>query len=185
MSRKHAGILLAEGFEEIESVIPIDLLRRGGVEVTVIGVSGLEVTGAHGIPVRSDVALDDADTDSLDVLILPGGMPGSSNLAAEERVNKLVRQFAAQGKLIAAICAAPALVLAPLGVLDNKRVTCYPAMKERAPEIDFLDEGVVKDGSMITGQGPGKAAEFALAILEELQGPETARKIGTASLFVQ
>ncbi len=183
MSRKRAGILLAEGFEEIESVTPIDLLRRGGVEVTVIGVSDLEVTGSHGMPVRTDVKLDDADTDSLDVLVLPGGMPGSSNLAADDRVNMLVRQFAAQGKLIAAICAAPALVLAPLGVLDGRRATCYPAMKERAPGIDFSDEGVVKDGNIITGQGAGKAAEFALAVLEALEGRETAEKIGRSILL--
>ena len=183
MSRKRAGILLAEGFEEIEAVTPIDLLRRGGVEVTVIGVSDREVTGAHGIPIRADAVLGDADTDSLDILVLPGGMPGSSNLAADDGVNMLVKQFAAQGKPIAAICAAPALVLAPLGVLDGKRATCYPAMKERAPGINFSDEGVVRDGTIITGQGAGKAAEFALAVLEALEGRETAEKIGKAILL--
>ncbi len=183
MNKKRAGILLAEGFEEIEAVIPIDLLRRGGVEVLIIGVTHREVTGAHGITITSDVLLENVDPQGLDAVILPGGMPGSSNLAESHGAAQLIKKLTISGKIVAAICAAPAIVLSPLGVLDGKEAVCYPGMESHAPQSAFKDKGVLVDGTLVTAQGPGKSAEFALALLEMLQGSDTARQVGTKSLF--
>jgi len=183
MSEKRIGILLADGFEEIEAITPIDLLRRGNVIVEVIGVTGNVVTGSHDIPVGTDMLIEDMEADDFDGIIVPGGMPGAVNLSQSPRAAQVIRDMWSQGKLVAAICAAPAVVLAPLGILDGKKATCYPGIESRAPEIPFLKEPVVADGNLITAQGPGKAAGFSLAVLEALTDAETARQVKEKSLF--
>lgn len=184
MSSKRAAVLLADGFEEIEAVTPIDLLRRGGVEVAVVGIARKDVTGSHGVTVSADVLLENFDDSGFDAVILPGGMPGSKNLAESPGVRKMVLAMHAQGKLVAAICAAPAVVLGPLGILDGKTASCYPGMESQAPNAEFSDAPVTADGNVITAQGPGKSAQFALAVLEYLAGADAARDIGKKSLFI-
>jgi 4-methyl-5(b-hydroxyethyl)-thiazole monophosphate biosynthesis len=171
---KTALVILAEGFEEVEAIAPVDVLRRAGVRVTLAGVNSLIVKSSRNIGVQTDALLKDIKG-LPDAVILPGGLPGAANLAKSGEVAKLVKQMSAAGKLVTAICAAPAVVLAPLGILDGKKATCYPGC-----ESDFSDktvhskERVVIDGDIITSQGPGTALEFALAIAARLTGQEMA-----------
>ncbi|HNX68091.1 MAG TPA: DJ-1/PfpI family protein [Candidatus Omnitrophota bacterium] len=172
-----AIVLLAEGFEEVEAIGPIDVLRRAGVRVTVVGVSGLTVKSSRGIGVQAEVML--ADIRELpDAVIVPGGMPGSTHLANSEVVGEFLKKMHAHGKMIAAICAAPAVVLAPLGILDGKKATCYPGCESDFTEkISYEKKRVVLDGRIITSQGPGTALEFALQIVGELVGYDMAAKL--------
>jgi 4-methyl-5(b-hydroxyethyl)-thiazole monophosphate biosynthesis len=180
--RKNALIILAEGFEEIEAVTCIDLLRRAEVSLTVAGLRQTHVNGSHGITLIADKALAAVGAD-FDALILPGGMPGSANLAASEKVTALIKQMHAAGKLIAAICAAPALVLAPCGVLNHKAATCFPGMEDNFGQTTRRQEDpVVIDGNIITSRGPGTAFLFALAIAEKLSGRQTADQLRRATL---
>ena len=184
---KDAIVLLADGFEEVEAVTPIDYLRRVGIEVTVASVDGnLLVKGARGIIVNADVALYDLinqqQTD-VDAIIIPGGMPGAANIAASPEAGALITQAAAAGKLICAICAAPAVVLAPLGLLSSKKFTCYPGMEKTVQGGSWTDKRVVIDGSIITSRGAGTAGEFAAAIIGQLLGEAEADKITQAVLM--
>lgn len=183
MSR--AIVLLAEGFEEIEAMVPIDLLRRGGVEVTLAGVQGKLITGAHGIRIEVDEELINFENyQDYDAIVLPGGMPGSKNLADSKEVNKLIVSMFNAKKIVGAICAAPAVVLGKLGVLDGRTAVCYPGAETYAPaECVFADFPVVTDGNLITAQGAGYAAEFGLALLKALEGDDKAADVGRATLF--
>lgn len=160
---------LADGFEEVEAVTVIDLLRRAGIEVVVAALRAGPVTGAHGIGVTADALLADVLADPFDMVVLPGGQPGADNLEADSRVAELLRQMAASGRFTAAICAAPK-VLAAAGVLDGKRATAYPGAMERVGGVRMEDERVVTDGKVITSRGPGTAMDFALALVESLEG---------------
>jgi 4-methyl-5(b-hydroxyethyl)-thiazole monophosphate biosynthesis len=167
-------VILAEGFEEIEAIAPVDVLRRAGVRVTLVGVNSLVVKSSRNIGVQADVLLKDIK-DLPDAVILPGGLPGATNLAKSGEVARLVKQMNAAGKLVAAICAAPAAVLAPLGILDGKKATCYPGdERDFSGKTVYSEERVVVDGNIITSQGPGTALEFALAIAARLAGQEMA-----------
>lgn len=186
---KRAIVFLAEGFEEVEAVTPIDFLRRAGIEVITVAVgkdgkNGKEraVVGSHGVPVVADSTAGDIAGLSYDAVVLPGGMPGSKNLAASGEVDAVVREAAAKGKLIAAICAAPAVVLAPTGVLAGKKFTCFPGMEHEVSGAVWQEKPVVVDGNLITSRGAGTAALFALAVIEYLLGREAADKIGKATL---
>ncbi len=171
---KTALVILAEGFEEVEAIAPVDVLRRAGVRVTLAGVNSLIVKGSRNISVQADVLLKDVK-DLPGAVILPGGLPGSTNLAKSEEVAELVKKMNAAGKLVAAICAAPAVVLAPLGILDGKKATCYPGCEsDFSSQIVHSQGRVVKDGNVITSQGPGSALEFSLEIVRELAGDEMA-----------
>lgn len=177
-----AVVLLAEGFEEIEALTIIDILRRAGVDVTTAGVGAGEITGAHGVTVRADVLLDCAPEDA-DAVILPGGMPGSERLAAPE-VGDLVKRYAGAGKIVAAICAAPAVALAPTGVLEGRRVTCYPGFEAAFPDSAIpREDAVVEDGRLITSRGPGTAHRFALRLVERLVDAETAAQLRAGMLW--
>jgi 4-methyl-5(b-hydroxyethyl)-thiazole monophosphate biosynthesis len=179
---KSALIILAEGFEEIEAITCIDALRRAAVNVTVAGLKQARVKGAHGITIIADKELAASGAD-FDAVILPGGMPGSTNLAASENVISLLKQMHAAGKIIAAICAAPAVVLAPCGILDNKSVTGFPGMTDGfAKSTRYREDPVVIDGNIITSRGPGTALLFALAIAEKLSGRQTADQLRRATL---
>jgi protein deglycase len=182
---KTALILLAEGFEEVEALTPVDYLRRAGLNAVTVSVSGSpSVKGARGVTVMADAAWGKMPPD-FDCLILPGGMPGSKNLAAKAEVVALIRRAFSEGKIVAAICAAPALVLGKAaGILAGKRFTCSPGMeKDAGSGGTHADERVVTDGSLITSQGAGTAGEFSIAIIKALCGPAKAEEIASSVLL--
>jgi protein deglycase len=180
---KKALIILAEGFEEIEAVTAIDVLRRAGVEVTAAGLTDTRVKGSRGVIVLTEKTLEVALKCDFDALVLPGGIPGAANLAASSEVKALVKAMHQSEKIIAAICAAPSLVLAPTGILKNKSVTGYPGMTENFEKSTIYKETiVVVDNNIITSRGPGTALAFALAIAEKLVGKEAADKVRQATL---
>jgi len=182
---KKAIVLLADGFEDVEAVTPIDYLRRAGIEITTASISNdLTVTSRWGgIKLIAGALLTDiAEQNDWDAVIIPGGMPGAKNLAASDTVNTLIKEMAAAGKLVCAICAAPVVVLAPLGLLDGKRFTCYPGMEEKMPGI-WLNSNVVVDGNIITSRSAGTAGSFAVAIIEKLIDKAAAEKIAEAVLL--
>ncbi|TAN71958.1 MAG: DJ-1/PfpI family protein [Gallionella sp.] len=164
-----ALVLLAQGCEEIEAVTVIDILRRAGVEVVSAGLDDLPVLASRGVLLLPDTTLDNALEHSYQMVVLPGGQPGTNHLKADARVLKLVRQMAQQGKYVAAICAAPS-VLATAGLLDGRKATCYPACLDGFPEVDLQTGAVVEDGKLITSRGPGTAMDFALTLVERLVG---------------
>jgi 4-methyl-5(b-hydroxyethyl)-thiazole monophosphate biosynthesis len=176
-----AVVLLADGFEEVEAMSIIDVLRRAQIETTVAALHSGPVMSAHSVKVLPDALIDAVNADDFDVVALPGGQPGANNLNADPRVRKLLMQFALKGKLTAAICAAP-IVLADAGLLAGKKVTSFPSYQERLKGTDYLVQPVVVDGAIITSRGPGTAILFALAIVERLVNRETALKIKEAML---
>ena len=180
MADRKVLVILAEGFEEVEALAPIDVLRRCGASVTVAGLKperGNLVRGAHDVWVRCDVELRDVREDRFDAIVLPGGMPGALNLHKSETVDSMVRDTCRRGDLVCAICASPAFVLAPMGILEGRKCTCYPGCEAQAPSVKFSAERVVRDGNVITGAGPGTALEFGLLIAEALYGKETSERV--------
>jgi len=180
---KKVFIFLAEGFEEIEAVATIDVMLRGDLDVTSVSISeNLLVTGAHGIAVNADTLFENADISSGDMLVLPGGMPGASNLNTHAGVKNALKEYAANGKKIAAICAAP-LVFGGLGLLQGKNATAYPGFESTLEGATFINSPVVIDGNIITGRGPGFALQFGLTIVEELQGKAKADEVAEGLLL--
>ena len=183
---KTTYIFLADGFEEVEALGTLDVLRRGGVDVMTVSLNAEhEVTGSHGVTVKADSRIADIDAfDEVDFLVLPGGMPGASNLAACEKLSGMLKSQYAAGRGVAAICASPALVLSPLGILDGRRATCYPGMEpiERTA-VRMTGEPVVVDGNVITGKGPACTFAFGLAILTALKGAEAAGAVAQGMLL--
>ena len=180
-----ALVLLAEGFEEIEAVSAIDVMRRGGIDVVVAALSGdLFVPGSRGMTLAADVALDDVpDAASFDAVVLPGGALGMRNLRADDRVADLLREMNAAGKCVAAICAAP-IVLGAAGVISDKRYTCYPSCEGDVGAPNYTDgTAVVEDGNLLTSRGPGTAMAFGVALVRKLAGAETARRVADGLLF--
>jgi len=178
---KKIAVLLADGFEEVEAVTPIDFLRRAGIDVVTAGVTGKTVTGAHGVKISADAAVGGLPA-GLDGVVLPGGMPGAQNIADSGEAVDLIRKILAAGKLVGAICAAPAVVLGAHGLLQGRRFTCYPGFERDVRGASFTPDRVVADGNLITSRGPGTAAEFALALIEKLAGREEAEKIRKGTL---
>ena len=177
-------IILADGFEELEAVAIIDVLRRAGIGIVSAGLHEGPVSSARQIKVIPDTLIDTITSDDFDMLVLPGGMPGASNLNADERVGGLIRDFNRKGKMMGAICAAP-FVLANAGILDGKRVTSYPSFKDKLGAAIYEEKPVVEDGNILTSRGPGTALSFALAIVEKLAGKEKAQQIKEAMLLQQ
>lgn len=176
-------VFLAEGFEEIEALTVVDVMRRAGMDVkTVTITSDRTVTGAHGIPVVADITFKEADFAGSEWLILPGGMPGATNLASDEALCDLLKVH--KGK-IAAICASPGVVLAPLGLLDGKEATAYPGFDDACREGGAIvrDVAVVATENLITGNGPSAAMRFALAIVANSLGENVAQQIGGDMIF--
>ena len=170
-------IFLADGFEEIEALTVVDLLRRAQIDIDMVSITGsLQVTGSHQISVMADVLFEDAKFDDADMLVLPGGMPGTKNLKNHEGLDKLLRKFHGENKNIAAICAAPT-VLGNKGFLQGKRATCYPGCEDELTGSTVLYHDVVEDGNIITSRGLGTAIDFALAIIKKLADENTAREI--------
>ena len=174
-----ALLLLADGFEEIEAVTIIDVLRRGEVAVTTASLAGKSVRGSHQIAIESDALLDSVNVDHFDALVLPGG-PAAKTLREEPRVLELIRRAARGGKLVAAVCAAPT-ALEAAGVLAGKRATVYPG--NQLPSAELVEERVVEDGNLVTSRGPGTTMAFALKLVERLSGAETAKKTAERLLF--
>lgn len=177
------GVFLADGFEEIEGLTVVDILRRAGVEVAAISIMGRkEIYGAHEITVLADVLYEDAVFESFDGLVLPGGMPGTTHLGAHDGVKKQIKEFAAEGKLVAAICAAPS-VLGENGILKGKKAVCYPSFEEKLEGAEVLFEEVVQDGNVITSRGMGTAIPFSLKIIEYLINQEKAEEIAESIIY--
>ncbi|MDR2782373.1 MAG: DJ-1/PfpI family protein [Treponema sp.] len=186
---KKAVIFLADGFEEVEAVTPIDFLRRAGVDVVVVSLNDNGISrGSHRISIVADVTLANFakgfNADEWDAALLPGGMPGASNLAASKTIGVILKTLAEKSALIAAICAAPVVVLYPMGLLAGRRFTCYPGLEKPVVEAQRSEDDVVIDGNFITSRGAGTAGAWAAAIIEKLLGENTAGKI-TASVLVR
>ena len=169
------GIFMADGCEEIEGLTVVDLVRRAGIEIEMISVSGEKnVTGSHKIAFQTDVSKADADFASYDGIVLPGGMPGTTHLMEDDTVNRVIKEFATSGKLVAAICAAPS-VLGNAGLLEGKKATCYPGVESKLTGADFVTDPVAKDGNIITSRGLGTAIEFAAEIVAYLIDVDAAK----------
>ena len=174
-------LFLANGFEEVEALCPLDLLRRAGVPVTTVGIGGDMITGAHGITVRADIP-DTMFRDSKpDMIILPGGMPGASNLDASHTVEMALRAASRNNAYLTAICAAP-MVLGKRGYLDGKRAICFPGFEEHLLGATVAKERVVTDGNVITAAGMGVALDFGFALVSALKGEEVASRLRSAVL---
>ena len=183
---KTTCVILANGCEEVEALTPIDYLRRAGIEVTVAGLGSREVIGGHGIAIAADTVLDDIDGEDFDCIVVPGGGGGSKAIAADPTAIALLKKQASKGRLIAAICAAPALVLGQAcGLLAGRRFTCYPGMETLVPEGQFEDSRVVDDGDLITSKAAGCAGEFAVAIVRALAGGIKASELASSVLLLQ
>ena len=184
---KGTYIFLADGFEISEALTTVNMLRRGGVNVKTVSIyDDRIVTSSNRIPVIADMAFGEFKASTsfgpclkTDVMIFPGGMPGSSNLAAFGKLMDIMQQHHAEGGTLAAICAAPSVVLGLLPGLEGKKMTCYDGFEEAliAKGAEYVKEGVVVAGNMITGRGPGWAVEFGLAILAHVKGQEVADKV--------
>ena len=174
-------VFLADGFEEIEAIAAIDVLRRAEYDVTTVAVNSddLTIEGAHGMAFFTDSHEADVETDDMDAIILPGGMPGTLNLEKSPIVQAALEYCIRNDKLVAAICAAPS-ILGHKGYLKGKEATCYPGFEQELIGASVKDAAVVKDGTIITGRGPGVAVDFALKIVETISGKELAEKIGMA-----
>ena len=173
------AVFLADGFEEVEALAPVDILRRAGVEVCTVGVGKKTITGSHGVPVVCDLLDADLELDHIEMMVLPGGMPGAANLEACPVVQGLMEHCAAYGKWIGAICAAP-FVLGHAGLLRGKNATCYPGYEKELKGAKCSGALVERDGRIITGKGPGAALEFGFALAEALRGAATAAKLREA-----
>ena len=177
-----AVVFLADGFEDCEALLTVDLLRRAGITVITASINeDEEVTSAHDVTVIADIMADLVDFNDADIVILPGGMPGTKNLAANEIVRNACLRFA-EKKYVAAICAAPS-ILGELGILGGKEATCYPGFEDKLLGADYCNTGVVVDGNIITGQALGSAIPFALAIIEVLLGKKDAEKVKAAIYY--
>lgn len=167
-------VLLVDGFEEIEAIEPVDILRRGGVEVKTVGVYKKEVTGSHQIKIEADIEIDDV-ADDMTLLMLPGG-PGHNLIFESEKARELILKAKQKDIYISAICASPS-ILGRLGLLEGKRATCFPGFEEYLEGAILSSEKAVSDGKIITGKGAGAAAEFGFLMLEALKGKEIAQEI--------
>lgn len=169
-------ILLGKGFEEIEAVAPMDILRRGGVDAAFAGIGGLCVEGAHGIAVNCDVNAEDIELENTDMLVVPGGLGGVESICASESAMGKIKQAGERGIALAAICAGPT-VLYKLGILNGVKAVCYPGMEEEMPGVDFGDAPASVDGKIITGRGPGAALDFGFELLRYFKGGEAVEKL--------
>ena len=173
-------ILLGNGFEESEALVPADLLRRAGVEVKLVGVDGMQVTGGHGITVAADAALEEIHPAEVEMLVLPGGLGGVEAIAGSLRAQSLIQRCSDHGCWLAAICAAPT-ILAHLGILDRRHAVCYPGMEDLMGSA-VVQKGtpVVVDGHIVTGEAAGSAFPFGLKLVEILKGPAAAAQVKDA-----
>lgn len=177
------GIFMADGCEEIEALTVVDLLRRAGIEIITISITEKNsVTGSHGITFLTDTTFEQVNFDELDGVILPGGMPGTLHLGDHDGVNKIIKKFAKEGKLVSAICAAPS-VLGAAGILEGKRATCYPSFEPKLTGASTCEDAVVTDGNVITSRGMGTAIDFALAIVTYFKDEAAASELAAQIIY--
>jgi len=177
------SIFFADGFEEVEGLTVVDLLRRAKIEITVVSITGNQfVTGSHQITIKTDALFEEKIFDEEDMLVLPGGMPGTRNLSAHEGLDKLLKNFHAKGKKLSAICAAPS-VLGEKGLLKGKNATCYPGYEAALIGATVKDTAAVTDGNIITSKGMGTSIDFSLALIKDLVGEAEASKIAASILY--
>ncbi len=173
-------MFLADGFEEIEALYPLDLLRRSALEIQTVGIGKKEITGAHNITVSADVTDDDIEMNDADCVILPGGMPGTLNLEASKFCIECVKHVHEKGGIVAAICAAPS-ILGHLGILQGRNAVCFPGFESDLKGAHVSSAGVVRDGNIITAAGMGVALEFGLALVGALKDTKTAEALFTGT----
>ena len=175
-------VMLADGFEEIEALTVVDVLRRAEVEVQTVSVAERSVvSGAHRIPVQADRLLSECRLEDTELIVLPGGMPGTTHLFQSPSLREFLDSAVKAQKMIAAICAAP-MILGELGYLSGKKATCYPGFEPHLKGANVTDERVVQDGRFITSKGPGTAMEFALYLANCLKGEQISSKLATGML---
>lgn len=172
-------VLLANGFEEIEALTPVDILRRAGLDVVTVGLSGKEIRGSHGITVMADALPEDIDLTKVDTVVFPGGMPGATNIDAHPFTDKVINAVTKNGGRLAAICAAP-LVLGRRRLLEGRHATCYPGFEGELLGATISENSVVTDGNITTAKGMGVALEFAKELVKLTVNEEKAKEISAA-----
>lgn len=176
-------VFLAEGFEEVEAIAPIDLLRRAGAEVKTVGVTGKTVTGARGIAVVADILPEEVDREDMEMIVLPGGMPGTVNLYDSEFVRDTVKFCAENDRFIGAICAAPSVILGGMDLLHHRRAICYPGMEDGMTCATVVHQNCVTDGKIITSRGAGAAIDFGLALCAATMGKAAAEHVAESICY--
>lgn len=170
-------VLLGTGFEEVEAIAPVDLMRRAGIEVQTVGITGKTVTGSHKIPVEADILPENMDLESMDMIVLPGGLGGVASARASQAALDALRWGWEHDRFVAAICAGPT-VLADLGIPDGKKATCFPGCEGQMGKADMIPgAAALRDGKLITGTSAGCAIPFALELIKALKGSEAADKV--------
>ena len=174
-------LFLAEGFEEIEALTPVDALRRAGADVKTVGVTGKTVVGSHGIPVVADITADEAEElarigEKVEMIIFPGGMPGAANLDSSPLTDLFIERAKSDDAFIAAICAAP-MILGKRGLLSGRDATCYPGFEKYLEGAKYFEASVVVDGNFVTSDGMGSALDFALQLVALLNGEEASERL--------
>lgn len=176
-------IFLAEGYEEVEMLTVVDMLRRAGISINMVSITGcMDVTSSHNVTIEADMLFEDADFETADMLILPGGVPGTPNLLAFKPLTDKLVEFNNKGKYLAAVCAAPS-ILGELGILKGKKATCYPGYEEKLTGAEYVKQPVVTDGNVITSRGMGTCIEFSGAIITALAGSDKADEIKTKIIY--
>ena len=177
---KSICIFLSEVFEEMEAMFPLDILRRGGMDVKLVSVTGEKaVRSSHGVTIMADALFEDVSEEDVEMIVLPGGLPGATNLDAHAGLDKLILSFANAGKPLAAICAAP-MVYGKRGLLKGKKATCYPGFEDSLLGASYTSQGVITDGNITTSRGLGYALDLGLELIRLLQGPQQAERIREA-----
>lgn len=178
-------VFLANGFEEVEAITPVDIMRRAGLDVRTVSIyDSPMVTGAHKVPIQADMVFCQVDFSQVDLIVLPGGLPGSTNLDACEPLCQAIKKHTEGGKPVAAICAAP-LVLGHLGLLVGRKATCYPGVEPELTGATCTGAMVEVDGNIITGKGPAAAFEFGFTLVEQLKSPEATLLLRDGMLYSQ
>ncbi len=178
-------VFLANGFEEVEAITPVDIMRRAGLDVRTVSIyDSPMVTGAHKVPIQADMVFCQVDFSQVDLIVLPGGLPGSTNLDACEPLCQAIKKHTEGGKPVAAICAAP-LVLGHLGLLVGRKATCYPGVEPELAGATCTGAMVEVDGNIITGKGPAAAFEFGYTLVEQLKSPEATLLLRDGMLYSQ
>ena len=175
-------MILGAGFEPVEAIAPCDILRRGGVEVTLAGIGGTTIAAGHGITVQADCAVEEADFENAEMVVLPGGLGGVASILGSQTAMRAVKKAYDDGKYVAAICAGPT-ILAELHITDGKTVTCYPGCESQMGTAHCVLQNAVKDGRVITGRAAGAAFDFGLALLETLKGEQAAKAVADAIVY--
>ncbi|GAX61980.1 intracellular protease/amidase [Candidatus Scalindua japonica] len=181
---KNVLVPIADGSEDIETASIVDVLSRAGATVTVASVCALQITASNGLKLIADQLISECVNNSYDLIVLPGGMPGAEHLRDSKELVKMLKRQQEEGKLYAAICASPFVVLHHHGLLADRKATAYPGFAEQLENSDSIDSRVVVDKNCITSRGPGTAVEFALKLVEELYGEQKAKEIAEAMLVI-